>query len=187
LVTIIENNSLNMKYLYTALILLFSFNLTCFSQNNAAKSDSILSNEPIFFLDENRVKSDTLSSINPTDIAAVVVYKDTSALRILGNEGKNGVIYITTIEHARTKYIAYFKSKSTEYADIVRTIDDELNVVYILNNKILEKANAGDLYLIDDTNYIDLKVINESELQKGYNIPDKKFGIIINTKQKDKL
>jgi hypothetical protein len=132
------------------------------------------------------VKSDVLPSINPNDIAAVVVYKDTTAIKILGNDGKNGVIYITTIEHARKKYIDYFRSKSTEYSDIVHTIDDELNVVYILNNNILGKVNAGDLYLIDDTNYVDLKIINEEELQKEYNILDKKFGIIIKTKQKDK-
>jgi hypothetical protein len=68
----------------------------------------------------------------------------------------------------------------------VQSIDDEINVVYVLNNKILGRENAGDLYHIDDTKYVDLKIINEVELEKEYNILDKKFGIIITTKQKSK-
>ena len=80
----------------------------------------------------------------------------------------------------------YLKSKSNEYASAIKSIDDEENVVYILNNKVLGKENAGDLYLIDDANYVDLKIMNEVELKKEYNILDKRLGIIITTKQKSK-
>jgi len=176
---------MEMKRNLVILIFTFSINVLCSSQslNNVNKFVTI---EPIYFLDEVRINSEDVQKINPNDLAAIEVLKDSTAINKLGNEGKNGVIYITTITFAREKYIEYLKSKSSEYANVVQSIDDEKNVVYILNNKILGKENAGDLYLIDDTKFVDLKIINEVELEKEYNILDKRIGIIITTKQKSK-
>ena len=174
-----------MKRNFAILIFTLSINILCTSQspNNVDKAAKF---EQIIFLDEIRISNEDLRKINPHDLAAIEVLKDSTATKNLGNEGKNGVFYITTIKHAREKYIEYLKSKSSEYASVVQSIDDEINVVYILNNKILGSENAGDLYHIDDTKYVDLKIINEVELEKEYNILDKKFGIIITTKQKSK-
>ena len=162
-----------------------SLNSLSFTQS-INRIDTIVTIEPLFFLDENRISSSDMQKINPNDIAAIEVLKDTSALKIFGKEGKNGAIYITTINHAREKYIEFFKSKSSDYANIVQSIDDEINIVYILNNKILKRENAGDLYLIDDSNFIDLKVLNKVELEKEYNILDKNSGILISTVHKNK-
>jgi hypothetical protein len=142
--------------------------------------------DPIYFLDEVRISSEDIQKVNPNDLAAIEVLKDSSAISVLGEEGKNGVIYITTINYAREKYIQYLSSKSADFERIVHSLGDEDIVTYILNNKILEKKNAGDLYFINDENYIALRVINKAELEKQYNISDKEYGIIILTKQKDK-
>jgi hypothetical protein len=141
-------------------------------------------NEPIFYLDSIQVNKRVLNLYGPTEIAAVVVYKDTSAIRIAGEKGKNGVIYITTKAHARDKYWTYFKLKSLDYLNAVPSIKKEENVVYILNGKVLTKDFEGDLYFIDNSNFIDLKVIDKNQLQKEYNIKNKKFGIIIKTSKK---
>jgi hypothetical protein len=167
--------------------LIFALSINLLSSAQTKDSiDKVLTIEPILFLDEVRISSEDMQKINPNDLAAIEVLKDSSAIKRLGDEGKNGVIYITTLTHAREKYIAYLRSKSKEYANVVQSIDDEINVVYILNNKILKKENAGDIYLINDENYIDLKIISDTELQQEYSIPDKKIEIILTTKQVSK-
>lgn len=141
-------------------------------------------NEPLYFLDSIQVNRGVLNLYEPTEIAAVTVYKDTSAIMIAGEKGKNGVIYITTKVYASDKYWTYFKSKSADYAKAVPSIKKEDNVVYILNDKVLVKNFEGDLYFIDNTNFIDLKVIDKKQLQEVYDIKDKKWGIIIKTTKK---
>ena len=141
-------------------------------------------NEPLFYLDSVNVNSGVLNLYQPTDIAAVTVYKDTNAIKIAGEKGKFGVIYITTKNYARNRYWAYFKSKSTDYTKAVPSIKEEDNVIYILNDKILEKNFEGDLFFIDNKNFVDLKVVDQKSLQENYNISDKKFGVVIRTTKK---
>ncbi len=141
-------------------------------------------NEPLFYLDSINVNSGVLNLYQPNDIAAVTVYKDSNAIKIAGERGKFGVIYITTKNYARDRYWTYFKSKSSDYTKAVPSIKAEDNVVYILNDKILEKDFEGDLFFIDNKNFVDLKVINKKSLQENYNIVDKKFGVIIRTTKK---
>jgi hypothetical protein len=140
--------------------------------------------EPLYFLDNIQVNRGVLSLYDPKEIAAVTVYKDSSAFKIAGEKGKNGVIYITTKAYARDKYWNYFKSKSSDYIKAVPSIKREGNVVYVLNDKVLVKDFEGDLYFIDNTNFIDLKVIDKKHLQQEYSIKDRKWGIIIKTNKK---
>jgi hypothetical protein len=141
-------------------------------------------NEPIYFLDSIQVNRGVVSLCEPTEIAAVIVYKDTGAIRIAGAKGKNGVIYIATKMYARQKYWAYFKSKSANYAKAVPSIKKEGDVVYILNGRVLTKDFEGDLYFIDNNNFIDLTMIDKEQLQKVYGIKDIKWGCIIKTSNK---
>lgn len=159
--------------------------ISCYSLSH--KSEDFFTeptNEPLFFLDSVNVNSGVLKLYQPTDIAAVTVYKDTNAIKIAGEKGKFGVIYITTKNYARNRYWAYFKSKSTDYIKAAPSIKEENNVIYILNDKILEKNFEGDLFFIDNKNFVDLKVIDQKSLQENYNISDKKFGIVIRTTKK---
>ncbi|WP_162097979.1 M56 family metallopeptidase [Marinilabilia salmonicolor] len=55
-------------------------------------------NNPIIFLDGKKVPFETLSEISPESIEAIEVLKDKSATEKYGDEGKNGVILITSKE-----------------------------------------------------------------------------------------
>jgi hypothetical protein len=138
-------------------------------------------NEPIFFLDSRRVNRGVLLSYEPTEIAFITVFKDTTAIRIIGPEGKNGVVYIFTKEFARNKYWDYFKSKSKEYLKAVPSSDNESNVVYILDSKVLEKDFEGDLFKLDDKTFADLRVIDKKTLKRDFKIENMKWGIVIRT------
>lgn len=142
--------------------------------------------EPLLFLDSINVNEGVLSLYDPNEIAAVTVYKDSNAIRIAGDKGKNGVIYITTKIFAKNKYWKYFKSKSAEYSNAVPSIKDEDEVIYVLNDKVLEKDFEGDLFFIDDNNFIALTVIDKKQLKNDYNIEGKRWGINIKTNSKRK-
>lgn len=139
------------------------------------------SNEPIYYLDNIKVNKGVLSFYSPNEIAAVEVLKDSSAIKNEGEKGKNGVIYITTKAHARDTYWKYFCSKSNDFAKAVPNIEAEDEVCYILNGKILENNFEGDLFFIDDSNFIELKVIDKNELKTNYSVKNKKWGVVIKT------
>ncbi|MBN8789655.1 MAG: hypothetical protein J0I84_21445, partial [Terrimonas sp.] len=144
-----------------------------------------LLNDPIFFIDSVNVTRIEMQEYQPNDIAAVTVYKDANAIKLVGEQGKFGVVYIETKRFARNKYWNYFKSKSADYLKNVPTPQSDSSVIYILNGKVLKTNFEGDLSGIDDKNFIKLTVIDKQKLSKDYNISDKSFGVIIKTKPKD--
>ena len=58
----------------------------------AAKGDK----EPMVLLDGNRISNETLSKIEPEIIASITVLKDQKAIDLYGEEGRNGVLLVTT-------------------------------------------------------------------------------------------
>jgi hypothetical protein len=66
-----------------------------------------LGNNPIFFIDSVNVDNSELQKYDPTEIAQVTVYKDKEATDLLGEDGKDGVVYIFTknIQRLSTGYI----------------------------------------------------------------------------------
>ena len=172
--------------------------ITAFGQSNngeIAKKDSMIRARdscfyhprkcpPLYVIDNVKIKSDDIEKFNPKEMATLEVLKDYTAFEKYGDEGKNGVVLITTKNYARKKYWDFFKSKSADYVKAVPTIKDEENVIYILNDKVLEKDFEGDLYKINDSNFIELKVLDKKQLKKDFNIADKKWGIIIKTVSK---
>jgi hypothetical protein len=54
--------------------------------------------------------------------------------------------------------------------------------VYILNDKPLNEDSEGELYFIDNHNFLELKVIDRKQLQKEYHIKKMKWGISIKTR-----
>lgn len=145
-----------------------------------------LFNDPVFFIDSVNVTRIEMQEYQPTDIAIVTVYKDTNAIKLVGEQGKFGVVYVETKKFARNKYWNYFKSKSVDYLKIVPTPQSDSSIIYILNDKALKTNFEGDLSGIDDKNFIELIVIDKQKLNKDYNISDKSFGVIVRTKAKGK-
>ena len=145
-----------------------------------------LFNDPVFFIDSVNVTRIEMQEYQPTDIAFVTVYKDTNAIKLVGEQGKFGAVYVETKKFARNKYWNYFKSKSADYLKFVPTPQSDSSVIYILNDKVLKTNFEGDLSGIDDKNFIELNMIDKQKLNKDYNISDKSFGVIVRTKPKDK-
>jgi hypothetical protein len=146
-----------------------------------------LGNDPVFFIDSINVDKSELLNYQPEQIAKVSVYKDSNAIILVGPEGKDGVVYIETKVFAKRRYWNYFKTKSVEYANTVLTPESDSTIQYILNGKILATNFEGDLSLIDDDIFKDLKVIDKETLRKEFGIADKSYGVIINSDKPDNL
>ncbi|RZJ49182.1 MAG: hypothetical protein EOO44_18740 [Flavobacterium sp.] len=146
----------------------------------------LIPKDPVFFIDSLKVSKQELTKYEPNEIASLTVYKDKNATDILGAEAVNGLIYIETKKFARERYWKFLKIMSNKYLEIVPHPSQEQNVVYVLNDKVLKTNFEGDLAGIDKSNLIDFRIINSQELEKAYNISDKKWGIILKTKVKEK-
>jgi len=154
-----------------------NFSLHIHAQNTSAQ------NQPIFYLDSIRTDINYFHNYKPEDIATMSIYKDSSAVKIAGDEAKNGLIFAITKKYAREKYWSFFCSMSPEYSKAVPSVDSDKNVVYFLNDKVIEKNIEGTLYNINRDNLIKIYVINKKRLKKVYNIQNKTFGIMITTKK----
>ena len=165
-----------MKYFIVLTISFISVSIFGQSPKRAIKK---LGSDPVFFIDSVSVEKRDLSNYQPTEIASVSVYKDSNAVNLVGPEGKDGVVYITTIKFAKRKYWNYFKSKSTDYEKLILTPESDTAVQYILNKRILKSNFEGDLFLIDDKIFKGLKILDKSTLEKEYGIIDKDYGVLI--------
>lgn len=154
------------------------FTLTAFAQS-PKKMIKKLGSEPMFFLDSVNVDKSELQQINPDNVAKVSVYKDSNAIRLVGPDGKDGVVYIETKGFDRKRYWTFFSSKSGEYLKIVPAPGSDTAIQYILNNRILTKNFEGDLALIDDSTFKNIKILDRPALESQYQISDKKYGVVI--------
>lgn len=156
--------------------------ISCYSIFNKSSDFTLFpADEPMYFLDSIRINKAVLEAYDPSEIAFVSVYKDSNAIRIAGNEAKNGAIYIITKAFARNYYWNYFKSKSSDYLKMVPDLKSESKILYILNNKILNTNFEGYLFKINENNFLELNVISKEKLTSDYNISNKALGVIIKT------
>ncbi len=69
--------------------------------------------EPMYFIDSIRTNESFIKeAYQPSEFAAITVVKGDNAIKIAGQEGKNGSIFIYAKSYAREKYFRVFKSKS---------------------------------------------------------------------------
>jgi hypothetical protein len=154
--------------------------ISCYSIfEKANKPYKKLFDDPIFFIDSLNVTRIELQQYQPTDIAVVTVYKDSNAIKLVGQQGKNGVVYVETKKFAKSKYWNFFRQKSAEYLNLVPNSKSDSSVVYILNDKVLTTNFEGDLSTIDDKTFINLKIIDKQKLLADFGIADKQYGILI--------
>ncbi|REG91132.1 hypothetical protein [Flavobacterium aquicola] len=170
-----------MKYL---LITFFALSIS-FAQS-PKKILKKLGEDPVFFIDSINVEKGDLQRYDPNQISSVTVYKDKEAIALLGEDGKDGVIYIETKVFCKKRYWKYFVSKSSEYNQFVSSYENDMNVQYVLNERVLKEGFEGDLAAIDDVVFKSIKLISKEELIKKYQIEDKDYGFqIISETPKD--
>ena len=150
-----------------------------------AKIELFNPNEPVLFVDSIRVNQRYLeSAYQPNEFAFITVYKGDDAVKLVGEEGrKNGAVYLTTKEAAREKYSKLFGSKSAEYLKVIKSKDNDADIAYILNGKILTENIEAELYKIDKNNLLEIRVIYKKDLKKEFNISDKKYGVVLKTSE----
>ena len=153
---------------------------------NEKKEPVQLFDDPVFFIDSVNVTRIELQKYQPDEIAFVNVYKDSNAIKLVGEQGKFGAVYIETKKFARTKYWNFLKSKSSEFLKIVPTPESDSSVIYILNGKVLTTNFEADLSEINDKSFIELTIIDKNTLRKKYKILDKTFGVLIKATPKEK-
>lgn len=70
--------------------------LTSGSKENVKISIRGFNNNPLIIIDDRKVTSSEFQEINSNDIESISVLKDISATDVYGDEGKNGVVLVTT-------------------------------------------------------------------------------------------
>ena len=146
-----------------------------------------LGNDPVFFIDSVSVDKSELQKYVPNVIASVTVFKDKEAINLIGNEGKDGLVYIETKKFAKKRYWNFFKSKSTEYLKIVPSPESDNNIQYIINKSILDKDFEGTLSAIDDKVFKKITILSKEQLEKDFKITNKDFGVLIISDTPDNL
>jgi hypothetical protein len=158
--------------------------ISCYSLFNKTDHFSLFADdEPVFFLDSIRVNIGVVKEYQPSEIAFISVYKNADSLKITEPNAKNGIVYITTKTFAREHYWNYFKSRSPDYEKLVPDLKAEEKVAYILNDKVLRSGIEADLFAINDSNFIQLTVINKDQLKEDFKVRGKLLGVIIKTKK----
>jgi len=76
-----------------------------------------------------------------------------------------------------------FGSKSAEYLKVIKSKDNDADIAYILNGKILTENIEAELYKIDKNNLLEIRVIYKKDLKKEFNISDKKYGVVLKTSE----
>jgi len=173
-------NVVHMKLIAGALIPLLTLSLAC---KTPKKAITKLGNNPIFFLDSVRITKRELKQLQPTDIARISIYNDSSAIRQIGPEGKDGVVYMETKVFDKKEYWTYFSSKSAAYASFVPTPESDTAVQYILNKRVLTTNFEGDLASINDKLFKTLTILDKETLQMKYGISGKTIGVWIKAKK----
>ncbi len=167
-----------MKYF---LFFLFSILILSVKAQNPKKIMKEQGNVPVFFIDSIRVSKSKLMQYPSEQISAVSVYKDSNAVKLVGEEGKNGVVYVETKKFVKNRYWKYFSSKSEKYLAIVPNPRSDTAIQYIINDKVLKTNFESDLSQINDSVFKEIIIIDKNELKRKYAIEGKNFGVIIKT------
>jgi hypothetical protein len=146
-----------------------------------AQDTVIVRHDPLFFLDSVRLNKDSLSQMNSNEIAMITVIKDGNAIRLLGPEGANGVVYITSKHFARNKYWHFLSARSLAYATAFSDPDADSTVTYVINKKVLGDSYEADLMGLDAATYRSLRIVNHDALKKEFGVEGKQYAVIIQT------
>lgn len=160
--------------------ILFNFITVCSLAQSPKRIIKKLGSNPVFFIDSVSVLPSDIQQYDPEQIAVVTVFRGKEATDILGEDGKDGVMYIETIPFAKKRYWKFFSAKSKSYANLLPDFDSDSTVQYILNKKILTgKGVEGNLASIDDKIFKEIRIIDKETLEKQYGVTNKIYGVLI--------
>jgi hypothetical protein len=166
--------------------LLFTFFILSFTFSGSAQQFYAKPENPIFILDSTRVNDLQLKDINAEKVAQVNVYKGEEAIKIMGEEGKKGVIFIETKEFKKKQFWTMLSTLSAEYKELVPSPDSIYSILYIYPGKtILERADEK-IFSIKPEEIREVQIIGFAEMKKKYGIEGRK-GLLIVSKNTNQL
>ena len=139
---------------------------------------------PLYILDGKETDSTTIKNLNEKDIAFVDVLKDSAAIRLYGQRGKNGVIRIFTKFHEQSGVVV-FKDTTIDMKNIRvccgETGTEKRPPLIILNGK---EVDSSYLNTINPKDIEKIEVLIDKSAIKSYGEKSKNGVIIITTKKK---
>ena len=96
-----------------------------------------LSPQPVFFLDGKIKKVDTIKSVAPEDVAALIFFRPKKAVYFFGEQAKGGAIYIVTeqaykkvqeVQHKKLKELTQEEYKYYQIAQILKKMESPITV-----------------------------------------------------------
>jgi hypothetical protein len=134
--------------------------------------------DPLIIVDT--IKTDGgISKVDVNTIAVLTVMGDTSAMKLYGDEAKDGAVIIETKDFAKRQYIAFFRKMSTQYDSLYTIANSDSTFQYIVNDKVKTGNYFGDLALIIKDKYVSMEILSADDLKKKYSITGKTYGILI--------
>lgn len=160
------------------LIVISLLHLHAFSQSPKRVLKKI-GDHPLYFIDSVNVDREAIQKHDAKDVASMHVLSGKEAKEFAGEAGKDGVIFVESIQFATKRYKRYFRSKSPDYEKIISNADNDTTIQYILNNRVLTGDIAGNLSLIDDKVFKKITILSKEALIKDYGITGKEHGVLI--------
>jgi hypothetical protein len=134
---------------------------------------------PVYYVDSVLVDQKDIVRTKPEDIASFKRVSEKRGQQMLGDKGKNGIIFIETKTFARKKYWTYFTSKSADYLKVVPAPGNDKLIQYVLNGRVLKSDFEGELSALNDKTFRRIDIVPKDTLLKRFGIFDKIYGVII--------
>ena len=161
------------------ILIIFS---SCFFYSNAQKKDLKIPKNVLYILDGTPIKKSQMGDIKEEDIAEIIVFKGESAKTLYGKKGKNGVIIITTKEGATKMYRKKFSEISQEYSNKIKTISDDNDILYLVNDQAIQDNKEYKLYKLKKKEIIEIVLYNFDETKQKFGIEKKDGSVLIKTR-----
>lgn len=134
-------------------------------------------NEPLIVVDGIVDAVESLSDLNPSDIASISLLKDVSSTAIYGSRGANGVILVTTQTPNKSTGVFAARFKSTMGVSRIAGSQDLMNAEEYAKWRNLVSASGGgsripfpdtDIYRNAGTDWVD--VLSQTAFYQNYHL-----------------
>ncbi|MCC1484463.1 M56 family metallopeptidase [Winogradskyella immobilis] len=133
-----------------------------------------INTQPLYILDGKKVEESELKKTNADKIKSVDVIKNTKAVELYGNEGKNGVVVIETIDSD-----GKIEIRENDDSKVVVRSEFTTNLLFILDGKKIKKKTFKTL---NPNDILSVNVIKGEKAIELYGDDAKDGAIVIFTK-----
>lgn len=133
---------------------------------------------PFYFLDSVQVIASELAEVNPKNI----VYMSELKNKDLHGGWSINSIFLETKAFVRNRYWLVF-SQDAAYRKLVPSPEEDTQVVYIFNGKVLNVEPEKSLAWVNFRTFGGLTILDKAALELQYGVKGKKHGVIVQQKK----